>query len=233
MSRKIRKTMTRLAEHFAKRLPGADRRIQIIQVAIQLFSKKGFYAATTKEIAYAAGINEATIFRHFQTKEELYAAILSFIPEAPPVNKWLAELENYARQRDDERLFRSIATSFLDYHQRHPVFLRVMFYSALERHALARNCWEKQFKPVREFLCNYIRQRQQEGAFRSCDPQVVARAFGGMLIYHLLVTRLFEFEAQPVSGETAVEDFTNLLLDGLRHGTQHKNDNQENNGERG
>jgi hypothetical protein len=37
MSRKIRKTMIRLAEHFAKRLPTADRRIQIIQAAILSF----------------------------------------------------------------------------------------------------------------------------------------------------------------------------------------------------
>lgn len=233
MSRKIRKTMTRLAEHFAKRLPTADRRLQIIQAAIQLFSQKGFYAATTKEIAQAAGINEATIFRHFQTKEELYAAILSFIPQEPPVKNWLAELELHARQRDDEKLFNSIATRFLDYHHHHPVFLRVMFYSALERHALARNCWEKQFKPVREFLCDYIRQRQQEGAFQRCEPESVARAFGGMVIYHLLVTRLFEFESQAVSNETAIEGFTKLLLDGLRHSTPNKNDNKENNGERG
>jgi hypothetical protein len=129
--------------------------------------------------------------------------------------------------------FYSIATRFLDDHQHHPVFLRVMFYSARERHALARNCWEKQFKRVREFLCGYICQRQQEGAFRPCKPEVVARAFGGMLIYHLLVTRLFEFEASTVSSETAVEDFTRLLLDGLRHDTSHKNDDKENYGERG
>jgi TetR/AcrR family transcriptional regulator len=34
-----------------------------------LFSKKGFRGTTTKEIAQAAGVSEAIIFRHFETKE--------------------------------------------------------------------------------------------------------------------------------------------------------------------
>jgi hypothetical protein len=149
------------------------------------------------------------------------------------MNKWLAELETYARQQEDEQVFQSIASGFLDYHQGHPVFLRVMFYAALERQALARNCWGKPFKPLREFLCRYVSQRQQDGAFRVCEPASVARAFGGILIYHLLVTRLFEFKAHPVASETVVEDFTQLLLDGLRHAAPRQNDHKENNGERG
>ena len=58
-----------------KRMAGEDRRRQIIQVAIELFSKKGFGGTTTKQIADAAQVSEAIIFRHFNTKQELYRAI--------------------------------------------------------------------------------------------------------------------------------------------------------------
>src|SRR5215210_3469870 len=58
------------------RMAGEERRLQILLVAISLFAQKGFRGTTTKEIAQAAGVSEAMVFRHFATKEELYSAIL-------------------------------------------------------------------------------------------------------------------------------------------------------------
>jgi TetR/AcrR family transcriptional regulator len=48
------------------RMSASDRRNQLIDVAIDLFSRKGFGGTTTKEIAAAAGVTEAIIFRHFR-----------------------------------------------------------------------------------------------------------------------------------------------------------------------
>src|ERR1051326_4503164 len=58
------------------RMAGEDRKLQILAVAVSLFSQKGFRGTTTKEIAQAAGVSEAMVFRHFATKDELYTAIL-------------------------------------------------------------------------------------------------------------------------------------------------------------
>ena len=49
-----------------------DTRELIISAAKELFEKKGFAAATTKEIAELAGISEVTLFRHFETKRNLF-----------------------------------------------------------------------------------------------------------------------------------------------------------------
>lgn len=54
-----------------------ERQASLIQAAAQLFAKKGFNGTTTKEIARAAGISEALVFKHFPTKRALYAAILA------------------------------------------------------------------------------------------------------------------------------------------------------------
>lgn len=56
----------------AGRLSGEDRQRQLIEVAGRLFSRKGFNGTTTREIAVATGVNEATIFRYFSTKDDLY-----------------------------------------------------------------------------------------------------------------------------------------------------------------
>src|SRR2546421_11659687 len=58
------------------RMAAEERRLQIAQVAMRLFSERGFRGTTTKEIAQAAGVSEAIIFRHFTTKDDLYTAII-------------------------------------------------------------------------------------------------------------------------------------------------------------
>src|SRR5919107_1928215 len=58
------------------RMAAEDRRLQIALTAMRLFSERGFRGTTTKEIAQAAGVSEAIIFRHFATKEDLYSAII-------------------------------------------------------------------------------------------------------------------------------------------------------------
>lgn len=45
---------------------------KILNASIVLFSQKGFTAVTTKEIAKEAGVSEMTLFRHFESKHNLF-----------------------------------------------------------------------------------------------------------------------------------------------------------------
>jgi AcrR family transcriptional regulator len=58
------------------RLAPAARRDSIVAAAVPLFARKGFAGTTTREIAEAAGVSEALVFKHFATKTALYDAIL-------------------------------------------------------------------------------------------------------------------------------------------------------------
>jgi AcrR family transcriptional regulator len=52
-----------------------ERQTAIIDAAQRVFVEKGFYRTTTRELAQAAGVSEALLFKHFPNKEALYAAI--------------------------------------------------------------------------------------------------------------------------------------------------------------
>jgi AcrR family transcriptional regulator len=54
----------------------ADYRRRIIESAAALFSKSGYHGASTRDIAQRAQLNEATLFRHFPRKHDLYLAVL-------------------------------------------------------------------------------------------------------------------------------------------------------------
>jgi len=62
-------------KHPATRLPAEERRAAIIRAALKVFSEEGFHGATTRALAKEAGVSEALIFRHFPSKDELYAAM--------------------------------------------------------------------------------------------------------------------------------------------------------------
>src|SRR5579864_3011623 len=90
------------------RLPAEQRRLNLIETAIDLFSRKGFSGTTTKEIAAAAGVTEAIVFRHFATKQDLYTAILENSATLPTDETWLAQVQLHMDRDDDEGLFRLI-----------------------------------------------------------------------------------------------------------------------------
>ncbi|HEY1258653.1 MAG TPA: helix-turn-helix domain-containing protein [Stellaceae bacterium] len=77
----------------AVRLDSDERRKAIVQAAVPLFAKKGFAGTTTKELAEAAGISEALLFRHFPSKKHLYGEILALGCEGDPALEKLATLE--------------------------------------------------------------------------------------------------------------------------------------------
>jgi AcrR family transcriptional regulator len=58
-----------------KRLRHADRRESILAAATGAFASDGFGGARTQQIARAAGVSEALLFRHFPTKQALYDAV--------------------------------------------------------------------------------------------------------------------------------------------------------------
>lgn len=49
---------------------------RIIEAALRAFARDGLQGATTRMIAQEAGVNEVTLFRHFQNKEGLLAAAM-------------------------------------------------------------------------------------------------------------------------------------------------------------
>ncbi|MFO0689062.1 MAG: TetR/AcrR family transcriptional regulator [Myxococcota bacterium] len=64
-----------------RRLKHADRRSSILEAATAAFAAKGFEGARTLEIAEAAGVSEALVFRHFPSKQALYDAVLERLTE--------------------------------------------------------------------------------------------------------------------------------------------------------
>ena len=205
-------------------MAGEDRRLQILAVAVSLFSKRGFRGTTTKEIAQAAGVSEAMVFRHFATKEELYTAILNRKCSGGRFEP--AEMAADAINRKDDRgVFESLALGALEYHEKDPEFQRLLLHSALEKHELAQMFFDEFVRRVYEFLGSYIRERQRDGALIEIDPAIVVRCFIGIVMHHSLNNNLWDPERRllNISNESAAKHFTDILLKGITADDSRKN----------
>ena len=57
------------------KLSGEERRSAIVKAVRRVFADKGFDGTTTRELADAAGVSEALLFKHFPNKEALFVAM--------------------------------------------------------------------------------------------------------------------------------------------------------------
>jgi AcrR family transcriptional regulator len=196
-----------------ERLSADKRRQQIVEAAVELFSRKGFRGTRTREIAEAAGISEAMIYRHFATKRELYSAI---IEAKSATEELLASAATAAQGKDDAGVLRAVGLKMIEQTVRDPSLMRLLLFSALEGHELSEIFFESRVKRLHQFLSRYIRIRIKEGRFRSIDALVAARGFIGMIVHYLLIHKLFGVKRpRHSSPEEVVELFVSIFLKGI------------------
>jgi AcrR family transcriptional regulator len=65
-----------LAPQAVRRMPRAERRAQILDAATRAFARAGFTATSLEDVAAEAGVTHVILYRHFDSKTELYRAVL-------------------------------------------------------------------------------------------------------------------------------------------------------------
>ena len=182
---------------------------------MQLFAKNGFRGTTTRDLAALAGVNEAIIFRHFSTKEELYTAILEH--KACEIRDARSEeIDQLAAGTDDERFFQTVFRTFLERHARDSTFMRLLLFSALEGHQLSQMFMANVSARSPNPIANYIQRRIDEGAFRPVNPELAARALFGMFASFVLWQEVFgQKEARAYDRDEVVRTFVSIFLSGI------------------
>jgi TetR/AcrR family transcriptional regulator len=204
------------AFHAAGRMPAGDRRRQLLDAALELFSRKGFGGTTTKEIAAAAGVTEAIIFRHFPSKQALYTAVLDSKTECSEHEEWFAEIQKHMDRNDDAGVLHTFAAAILTSYREDARFERILLFAALEGHEHGLAHHRKFATPIFELFRGYIARRQGEGALRDYDPGVVIVAIAGMAQTYGIYTELFGYKTIQANDDEVIDSFTNIMMRGIR-----------------
>lgn len=201
-----------------KRLSKEERRDQITQAALSLFSQKGFSATRTREIAQAAGISEALIFQHFKSKEDLYFAALTSLFAHHPV---LDDIQEAMVQRDDEAVLYELALHFIRHTREDPRIIRLSLFSGLEGLKLHQQTQDHEHggpghDPLEVFTA-YLAQRIKEGGIKGHDPELMARFFFCSVLMFAADRDLSILGDPPaISDQEAARAVTNIFWQGIQ-----------------
>jgi AcrR family transcriptional regulator len=196
-----------------QRLAKEERTRAIIEAAIGLFARRGFTGVTSREIASAAGVSEALVFKHFPHLRSLYEAILAHRLRDPDP---IAALDVDARSLSDEECLTGIARVILQRVEEDDTFLRLLLRSALDGHALARDFRRALIDRVRAHIERRMRQRFMRGGRGGIDPELASRIFTGMIMAVLLQRHIFrEPRARRIPSARLAGDLARLFLHGV------------------
>jgi len=194
------------------RLTSGGRRSQILEAAMRVFAERGFHGVRTRELAEAAGVSEALVFRHFPTKESIVRAILDEVGFAERIQEMEARLEAMPPR---EALL-SIAENLLTRLKDDPGRFRVVFFGLLEKPHLASEFYQQFLSRVlaletRIFKRAYAVQGDNLPGSR-VDPSVAARSFHGSLIFYNMSGAIVRMEPLPKNPKRLAEAIVDLYL---------------------
>lgn len=192
-----------------------ERRNQLLETALETFSHRGFEGTTTKEIAAAAGVTEAVIFRHFPNKHSLYEAVLAYGHQNSEFQEWILETQACMDRNDDEGVFRLLASQILRNYRMDSRCKRVLLFAALEGHEQGLEFSRQLSIPVIEMLTQYVTRRQKEGAMQEYPATGIIAAVAGMASYFGMMTQWFGY-CSDVPDDEIIETFTRIMMQGIR-----------------
>ena len=76
-----------------KRMPALQRRQAIVEASRPLFAQNGFRGTSVRDIARAANVSEALLYKHFASKEEIYEGVMDYAGRYRDRGRQLKDLE--------------------------------------------------------------------------------------------------------------------------------------------
>ncbi|GII86716.1 TetR family transcriptional regulator [Sphaerisporangium siamense] len=196
---------------------GARTRQRILDAAEQLMRTAGVARATTKEIARAAGISEAALYRHFSGKEEMFVKVLE--ERLPGLGTLIGNLAQDPGERTTEECLAEIArTATLFYEASTPIAASLFAEPALlERHREGlRKLGAGPHRPL-DALAGYLRSLRDAGRVRrDADPDAAAALLLGACYQRAQLTLFAREEEPPASLDDFATSLARTLLDGIR-----------------
>ncbi|MCH2205735.1 MAG: TetR/AcrR family transcriptional regulator [Lentisphaerales bacterium] len=133
------------------RMSAEERKTAIIKSCLPLFVEKGFKSTTTKELAAAAQVSEALLYKHFPSKKKIYKAIQDYCCSNMDNHKqWLESLPNSTESLVTcVEMFMDVAFKASAAKSSDKDFSRLMFNSLLDDGEFARIFHESGCNPWR------------------------------------------------------------------------------------
>lgn len=156
-----------------------SRRDQIIEVALQHFSRYGYAGTSMRHLAKEVGITAAAIYRHFPSKLDLFERAVESRSRGLAITSYLETLRCLDSIED---VLRATSLHLLSTAQQDPELLRLLLMTSATDDAAAAKLLKEFRMPYVSFLTDEIGRRIETGELRQVDPGITARCYVGLVI---------------------------------------------------
>lgn len=146
-----------------------------MHAATDLFAQVGFNGASTRDIARLAAVNDATIYRHFASKKNLFVTILESELQKLRVRPEL--LVQVANAEDLRSALCAIFGLLTDTLAGQPRLLRLLQFSVLEFESGLQPLYQRYLGELLEGAATYLGSWRERGALRCEDPRAMVVGF--------------------------------------------------------
>ncbi|WJW76387.1 TetR/AcrR family transcriptional regulator [Thiohalobacter sp. IOR34] len=190
--------------------PHAERQQEIIEAALSLAAEQGVQRVTTQAIADRVGIAQPTVFRHFRSRDAIFAAAIDWL-----AGRMLQALQPCldADAPADERLRRLLATQ-LDFITRHRGLPRVLFSDRLHLESpILKTAVQQVMQRYTGQIAGLLAEGIEEGCFRAdLDTAAAARHIAALLQGLIMRWSIFDFEFALEKEAMPLWDFVHPAL---------------------
>ena len=180
------------------------RKERILTGALEVFKSKGLEGATMDEIAAESGFGKATLYYYFNSKEEVFAAILT--------NGWLnlwSSLESVIADHNGPRqVFINVLLKIAENVRNRPGLYEFLFNAPKVVH-FEEQPWRIYQDRMYGTLQGLLEDGVQAGEFPKIDPQLLFKALGGLFMGLVLMGG----RTEPVSQKDVEELLIQLITD--------------------
>ena len=159
----------------------------IIKASRELFETLGYAGATTKEIAKKAGVSEVTLFRHFDTKRNLFEQTVHSSLHPYKLEEYLEHDVQYDLEKD----LSAIAKNMLKTYEENIPLMKMVFKDRMQG-SLSKFHLGQQEKNAKNSLESYFEQMHAMGHMKA-EPKMALLFFMNNIAGYI-VKRIFTLE---------------------------------------
>ncbi|NET02640.1 MAG: TetR/AcrR family transcriptional regulator [Sphaerospermopsis sp. SIO1G2] len=182
---------------------------QILDAACEIFLEQGF-GASTLEIAQKAGISEASIFKRFSTKKELFFASMG-IPETSPLGNKLDALIGKGNLKQN---LIQLSLEILEFNRQ--VMPRLMMLRS-RGNSIPEIFTTEDSPPSRNLktFTKFLEREMEQKRLRSSNPEAIAMIFLGSLMNYVFLEQMQSPENITPEDKKFAEHLVDIIWAGI------------------
>lgn len=191
------------------RTKATDKHQAILDAAVRVFARKGFFQSRVSEIAREAGVADGTIYLYFKNKDDLLISIFS-VKMKEIISRFRDAI---ALERDAASRLRCLVRMHLAGFQSYPELAAVFQVELRQSSRFMREHDKEELRHYFDMIAEILEQGQREGMFRQDVPVGLAKRFVFGTLDEIVSTWVLAGMQYDLG--TLVDPVVNLLLNGV------------------